>query len=248
MCRTSWNYLAKKWGVTSMDAELFISILREALDRIDQKYYRHILWKHEQWFRTIDDIENQEEREELREYLDRYGERVFCYELYHQIRKLMDDGYVDCEVSNDNEDVVLFQAELKKDQIGNIIHHFPQAGTSLDKVYIPDFLLHSPGNFRHQELIIEVKSNPYISKTMIKADLLKIYQFIRNYKYRYGIFLTVNSDPSELFNWLVSDMTNSWLERCLPHRERIVIICKQCQGADHIEWHLDKFLGSKDMS
>ena len=226
---------------TRIDAERFIPLLREALDRVPQSYYRHELWRHPEWNDVLEVLGNQNEGKRLREYLDRYGERVFCYELYHQIKNLMREQYAEFEEQIGVEEAVIFQAEVKKNQINDIIEYFPEVREPLDKAYIPDFLLHSPGNYRHQEIIIEVKSNPRVSKVEIKEDLLKIHQFINKYGYRIGIFLTINLEPESILGWLRQEEVNHWLAQNLPSRERILFICKYSQGSGYHEWNLINF-------
>jgi hypothetical protein len=153
-----------------MKAEQFIPLLIEALYRVPQKFYRHELWRMPGWLEALEQIKDQNEQDRLRDFLDRYGERVFCYELYYQLRNLIGEQYPEYEEHIEDPEAVLFQAELKKNQIIDIMDYFPGAREPLDKAYIPDFLLHSPGNFRHQEVIIEVKSDPHVSETEIKDD------------------------------------------------------------------------------
>jgi hypothetical protein len=227
-----------------MDEEQFIPLLRQALDEVNQKYYRHHLWRNIEWVRVIEELEDTEEKRRLKDYLERYGERVFCYELYYKVRSLMEEHYPGYAARLGDEDAVLFQAELKKSQIGDIVQHFPEAIENLDKAYIPDFLLHTPGSFRHQELIIEVKSNPSIDISKIIKDLVKIDQFIERYRYRKGILLVINKDPEWLFQQLISVggvETNNWYELNLPNRDKIMIMCKHNQEAEIIEWYLTEF-------
>ena len=54
------------------DFNFFIDQLKEAMLRVDQKYIEISIYK-------LPD--------------NRYRERVYCYELYHQLRKLLGDTY-----------------------------------------------------------------------------------------------------------------------------------------------------------
>jgi hypothetical protein len=171
----------------------FLCVFRVALNRVPDYYYG----------RDCPDKslntwvpQDHSEREALRKYLSRYGERVFCYELYHQIRSLIDS----C-VNQNNADVssrICLQAELKKDCVRHIIKYFPKIRKALAREYIPDFLLHSPeaGNVDFQGLIIEVKSDPGLSFSDIKKDLIKLQEFLAKYGYQQGVFLTVNSSAA----------------------------------------------------
>jgi hypothetical protein len=179
------------------------------------------------------------DRRALQKYLSRYGERVFCYELYHQIRLLMDDHYAESPPAGGYPTIVL-QAELKKDQIGDIIDYFPHINESLEREYIPDFLLHSPGNFRHQKLVIEVKSDPELSFSQIRNDLSKIQQFITRYLYRMGLFIAINVQFEKLLGMVTKAENRQWIEESLPNRRRILIMCKERRGSDLLEFALDQ--------
>src|SRR5258708_2937747 len=78
---------------------------------------------------------------------------------------------------------VRFQGELRKKRIDASTAKLFGV-TVLDNEYIPDFLLHSPGDFNYQSLIIEVKSAPNIPFGPIQEDLMKIQQFISRNIYK----------------------------------------------------------------
>lgn len=119
-----------------------------------------------------------------------YGERAFCYELYHQLR----DALPKC--STDVITPILY-GELKKETLWKMTkEHF--GVKQLNKEYIPDFLLHSPGNFDNQEVVMEVKTSPKLQPIHIIADILKLDEFITVYHYDMGIFLAVNVSMDNL--------------------------------------------------
>jgi len=204
-----------------MNNSIFITILKEALDRVPGYYFGKEYWT-DQMLDTWGVRQETAEREALEKYLSRYGERVFCYELYHQIRILM-EAYYAKNPPRSGSSIICLQAELKKEQIGNVVEHFPEI-QSLEKEYIPDFLLHSPGNFDHQKLILEVKSDPRVSFSDIKDDLSKIQEFITRYRYRRGILLIINS-PSERIKLIIAKRENQqWIQENLPDRRRILFM------------------------
>jgi len=219
-----------------MDVENFLPLLKAALDNVPQNYYRHELWRNRYWHQIFEANSDQANLRELRDYLDRYGERVFCYELYHQVRVLMEQHYRKNSISEDDD--VLFQAELKKDQLQDVSQCFSDQVNPLKKAYIPDFLLHAPGSFQHQELIIEVKSNPVISSSDIKDDLLKLHEFIVSYQHRMGLFLTVNTHPRRIIHLIKELIESNPIEEILPYREKILILCKPGQNEPLQEWCL----------
>lgn len=104
-------------------------------------------------------------------------ERVFCYELYHQLRKIM----------TTNLDLTL-NGEI--DKRGHI--DFAQNDQKN-----PDFVFHIPGTHEGNTLVIEVKGklNPCVD---IKKDFNTITTFIEKYGYIAGIFVLYNHSLSEL--------------------------------------------------
>ncbi|MFP3257195.1 MAG: hypothetical protein RXO36_05305 [Candidatus Nanopusillus acidilobi] len=105
--------------------------------------------------------------------IPRYKERIFCYELYHQMRKIQE--------SHNYEflDFVKIEGERVKDDL-----NIPK---KLKKV--PDFLAHKPDSDNNY-LVMEVKkaSSP---KRGMENDLIKLISFMDAslmLKYKYGIF------------------------------------------------------------
>lgn len=95
-------------------------------------------------------------------------ERVYCYELYHQMR---------CRWAND--DFVL-NGELDKGG-------HPKLKQMLGALK-PDFLVHRPGSMGGNYAVIEVK--PAIpSKKALRKDVKSIARLIREAKYQRGIYL-----------------------------------------------------------
>ncbi len=215
-----------------MNAELVIDFLLTALDHIDQRYYGNRI-SPDNYGVPLGDPR----RPELEEFLSRFGERYFCYELYHRIRSQI-EKFLESIPEDERNKTIVFQGELKKENIRNMLDLFPDI-VALQKEYIPDFLLHSPGNFDHQELVIEVKSNPSISTGEVKNDLLKIQEFITRYRYRLGVFLTVNSDSNRVINMLRDFENTNWLRQNLTDRNRIFVIQKESQDSDTTLIRLD---------
>lgn len=216
-----------------MNAELLIEFLRIALNNVNSMYYGQLV--REQMFEDYGIDQEHSKRKPLEKYLSRYGERVFCYELYHQIRKLMDNH----EQDHPSQTPVYFQGELQKDQINGVIEYFDGVNGALQKEYIPDFLLHSVGDFSRQELIIEVKSDPKIPIKGITDDLLKIQEFITRYSYRRGIFLAINVPYEHLSKHLKTLVGQNWFENNLPNRGQILFIHKEQRGTPTREFNLD---------
>ncbi len=134
-------------------------------------------------------------------------ERVYCYELYHQLRLKF------------NNDLLIIHGEL--DKSGHIDFQDP-------KRVVPDFLIHQPGTHKNNFVIIEVKG--VIKRKKIIGDLEKIYKLINNstIHYQYGIFL--------LYGYSFDDLVRQISREDLAliknnHDEKIYIICSEKEGA-----------------
>lgn len=100
-----------------------------------------------------------------------YRERVYCYELYHQLRSRWPEG---CEYVLNGE----------VDKRG----HQLLAEFGADNA-VPDFLVHKPGDNSMNHAIIEVKSQE-VTPAGCLADLAKLKRFMANgVDYTRGIFL-----------------------------------------------------------
>ncbi len=170
--------------MSDFSIESFLTILSDSLKNIKQEYYR---------------IETNG---------DKFGiprERVFCYELYHQLRCEFDD------------DILRIHGELDKRGQNDF-----QGKTRA----IPDFLIHQPGTHRNNNIIIEVKG--VLNKDDLIGDLQKIYSFIHDptIHYENGIFLQYNYSFLDLKNYLSSRIN----EIKKDQDKKIVIICSKKEG------------------
>lgn len=175
---------------------LFISDIRNCLSGQDihPLYYGLNYWEHTEIYLNHSNVFRQLF---LRKYLERYHERVFCYEFYHKLRVQMDerlDGHNELVYSTRN---IFLQSELIKDKINHFIENIYRV-TRLSKEFMPDFLLHTPGDFSNQLVVVEVKSTPKLSSSELNEDILKIQEFINNYQYKKGIFIAVNVNEDSM--------------------------------------------------
>ena len=102
-----------------------------------------------------------------------FRERVYCYELYHQLRLAMPDGWpyvLDGEVDKKAHPI------LREVQ-----------GT------IPDFIVHVPGSMERNLAIIEVKALP-VSRGDLARDLDKLCRFTETARYFAAIQLVYGRD------------------------------------------------------
>jgi|SRR3989344_1439722 len=112
-----------------------------------------------------------------------YRERVYCYELYHQLRLLLpkDSRYV-------------LSGEVDKSG------HPLIRNNSMDNTK-PDFLIHSPGNMQNNLLVMEVKP-VNAQRNGIKKDLKTLTAFAR-WGYTHAFYLIYGAGD-ETFEKLLS--------------------------------------------
>ena len=208
------------------EIERFKELVFLALSNVDESYYRT----------TYNNIENFKmaffnRMGRMRgNNFERYGERVFCYEFYHQLRKLID---AEREENGQFLNEAKLQAEVQKMQIIELEQSLglnPMSGE-----FAPDFLMHSPGNANSHPFVIEVKCEHDISSRKIFRDLLKLNEFIIKYNYICGIFLSVNSS-NEYISTLLEELEPKI--QGLQGRGSIIVINKQEQNINHNVWQL----------
>jgi hypothetical protein len=108
-----------------------------------------------------------------------YRERVYCYELYHQMRLFWPkEGYP-------------FVLNGEVDKSGHRILGPRGVGG------IPDFLVHRPGDMKGNHAIIEVKA-PTARDRQIKIDLDKLRRFVRGAEYERAIYLIYGTEAERL--------------------------------------------------
>lgn len=158
----------------------------------------------------------------------KFSERVFCYEFYHQLRKKFDEEKVVNPLFLGNSRI---QGELKKTQITALLEHFDLRRLTHD--FIPDILVHTPGNVEYHPFIIEVKGMPDVSRSEVWLDIDKINEFITKFGYLRGVFLSVNTSVDYL-NHIIEVLSPriSGLDGC----ENIKVVCKPTQDTPPTVW------------
>lgn len=133
-------------------------------------------------------------------------ERVFCYELYHQIRQLKDNygalRNISIHGEIDKSGHTLFEQNDQKN---------------------PDFVFHVPGNMIRNSCVVEVKGKINQKKELIK-DLNTIGKFILEYNYLFGISICYNYSLSEIKSRLLSGTVRPV---GFQFYNKIVLICKK---------------------
>ncbi|MEO3408489.1 hypothetical protein AAFN85_31535 [Mucilaginibacter sp. CAU 1740] len=193
------------------DGELddFLELFTLAVSKVEGEYMRTIY--HEMGY-VVSMIRQAHQRRNMRRGLVdndivRTGERIFCYELYHQLRLLM-------ESMRERFPQLFLQGELRKYQVPEMLQALEL--DALDANYMPDFLLHIPGNADDHPYVIEVKTDPELDGDQLTTDIKKIMNFMHAYRYQRGIFLAVNIRDTTI-DALVRGNAKLW---GLPHIEQ----------------------------
>ena len=121
-----------------------------------------------------------------------YRERIYCYELYHQIRLLWDS------VEGGN----IFG---EYDKSGSSFY----AGTGLQRVK-PDFLIHLPGNTENNHIAMEVKSST-VRRPDIQKDIKKLIKLTDEHGFRFGVYLIYGKNAAakgNIANECIDDRSN----------------------------------------
>jgi hypothetical protein len=113
-------------------------------------------------------------------------ERVFCYELYHQIRTLMTDDFsISLNGEIDKRGHVDFEKEHRKN---------------------PDFVFHTPGTHIGNTIVIEVKGRLDYPDSEILGDFETLLTFVSRYWYESGIFILYNHSCTDLLDIYGEDL------------------------------------------
>lgn len=150
-----------------------------------------------------------------------YRERVYCYELYHQLRLL-------------TEDVAGYTLGGEVDKAGHPIMMGP--GLTNAK---PDLLFHRTGDMRGNLVVVEVK--PFkASRNGIRKDLKLLTAFRRRGQYEHAIYLVYGGGPHELDAFIEKARRLYEEDTCdCIELGRIALYWHKspCSRAVHVSWH-----------
>jgi len=143
------------------DSQHFLESLKKACERIDRHYFQL-------------DVAGSEE--------PIYRERVYCYELYHQLRCILGDTFpykLDGEVDKAGHPIIRSELGPKK----------------------PDFIVHVPGEMNRNLMVIEVKPVTVKNKiNELKEDLKTLKEFLHKARYYRAIMLIYGLHPCDWTN------------------------------------------------
>lgn len=153
----------------SRDVDFFLDVLHECAKKIPENYWS----------------------------LNRYNpegtpvvlrERVYCYELYHQLRVYLD------RVCKDGEQAFPYTLHGEIDKRGHN-YVFKQLRMRPN----PDFVIHEPGTIDRNLAVIEVKSTDN-KRALFFEDIDKLYAFVTKLDYRVGILYVFGPQDELAFN------------------------------------------------
>lgn len=166
---------------TDREIRAYLDLIKEALSTIDAGYFR------------------------LATTYEPSGitrERIFCYELYHQIRSRMPEG---CPLTLNGEIDKRGHIEFdRKDQKN------------------PDFVFHIPGTMEGNTLLVEVKGTLDYSVKDITDDLETALRFVSKYRYVAGLFILYNHNLRELRAKIKDRLADL---SCQMDAERVYVLC-----------------------
>jgi hypothetical protein len=208
------------------ELDRFEQLVIDALARVHQSYYSTVYNNVESFKAALYGRQGKFVDDDF----ERYGERVFCYEFYHQLRLLIDAERKEDERKGNPHLLsgTQLQGEVEKWQILGLLERFGLE--RLSKEFVPDFLMHSPGNVTSHPFVIEVKCINNLTANAMLYDLEKINEFLSSYNYQRGLFISINSDYGYLKD-IIGSITHK-IGR-LTARDRIKVICKHDQNAKH---------------
>jgi len=146
---------------------MVISAIKNALENIDKNYCKL----------SKIDYSKIEVNESFRENLskEKYLERPFAYEFYHQLRRLMDNGDVD------------FGGPIIQAEVDKRYQHCFENGK------IPDFIIHIPNKDKNLA-VIEFKLASNLSN--IEGDFKKLVEFKQELEYQHLIQVIIGDRTS----------------------------------------------------
>lgn len=174
------------------DYQIFQQLLIQALSRVEPKYFHTPF---DQFYAIRGVLMNYGRFDGERFY--RYSERGFAYELYHQLRILIDHE----RSQRDFFPEYYLQGEIKKIdlfQLREVFGYFSLGGN-----VIPDMLFHVPSQDQNA-FVIEIKAQPELSEGDLEKDLLKLSRFLNGYYYQKAVFLSVNMSDEHLHDLIRS--------------------------------------------
>lgn len=168
--------------IISEISKKYLDLLIEAVACVDNEY--------------IDIYTKRDEVEFIKHY-----ERIFCYELYHQIRRL--------QKKLNLNDYVIWGEPLKS--------YFEY----IEDGKMPDFLFHKP-RIDDNLLIVEVKMKNSLDSG-IDDDFKKIENYLEKNNYQIGVFICIGLSADETREKIKSKLKDKYKEF---YGKKVFLICR----------------------
>lgn len=176
-----------------MELGEFIKLIQSSLENMPQEFY-HIITTYEP--------------------LGINRERVFCYELYHQMRCIQD---------NNGMRGIKLHGEI--DKRGHDLFRGDAARN-------PDFIFHVPGTMEGNKVVIEVKGNVEgQNREGVFKDIQTLSKFTDQlHNYELGVMIIYNYSFEEIKQYILKNIKQR-IEAEKISIDRIIVFCKKNQ--DH---------------
>ena len=152
-------------------------------------------------------------------------ERVFCYELYHQMRSVQSArGLTDVQIHGeiDKSGHIAFDRNSRKN---------------------PDFVFHVPGMMKGNAIVVEVKGKIEGNyQEGVYKDIVTLSKFTNNkHYYHSGVLIIYNYTYDEFLRKIGEFLKNRLQENKVP-TDKIIIICKKSKSIPSVIKKLNDFL------
>lgn len=184
--------------------ESFIQMIKDSLDNVGDEYYKITTT-----YRTLGIVR----------------ERVFCYELYHQMRLVQSDrGLNDVQIHGeiDKSGHIAFDRNARKN---------------------PDFVFHIPGMMQGNAIVVEVKGK--IEGTYqegVYKDIVTLSKFANNTHYYHSGVLIIYNYTFEEFSRKIGEFLKNRLQENKVSTDKLIIICKQSKSIPSVIKKLNDLL------
>ena len=152
-------------------------------------------------------------------------DRVFCYELYHQMRLVQSArGLTDVQIHGeiDKSGHIAFDRNARKN---------------------PDFVFHIPGMMQGNAIVVEVKGKIEGNyQEGVYKDIVTLSKFTNNkHYYHSGVLIIYNYTYDEFLRKIGEFLKNRLQENKVP-TDKIIIICKQSKSIPSVIKKLNDLL------
>lgn len=184
--------------------ELFLQLIMDSLENVGDEYYKLTTT-----YRTLGVVR----------------ERIFCYELYHQMRLIQSArGLTDVQIHGeiDKSGHVAFDSNARKN---------------------PDFVFHVPGMMKGNAIVVEVKGK--IEGTYqegVYKDIVTLSKFTNNKHYYHSAVLIIYNCTYDEFLRKIGEFLKNRLQDNKFSTDKIIIICKKSKSSPSVRKNLNELL------